>query len=77
VHWLKFAAGLDVVRLTFLHFAEQRLKQLFTFLLYSCKTVKHHSHALTLSKKYKVVSFWKSNKHLSQRDIVLEFQPVR
>jgi hypothetical protein len=71
VHWLKFVAGLDVVCLTFPHFAEQRLKQLFTFSLYSCKTMKHHRHALTLSKKYETVSFWESNKHISQRDIAL------
>jgi hypothetical protein len=73
VHWPKFVAGQDVVCLTFLHFAEQCLKQLFIFLLYSCKTMKCHCHALTLSKKYEIVSFWKSNKHLSQRDIALCF----
>jgi hypothetical protein len=73
MHWLKFVAGQDVVCLTFLHFAEQSLKQLFTFLLYSCKTMKRHRHALTLSKKYEIVSFWESKKHLSQRDIALHF----
>jgi len=73
VHWLKFVAGQDVVCLTFLHFAEQRLKQLFTFSLYSCKTMKRHRHALTLSKKYEIVSFWESNEYLSQRDIALPF----
>jgi hypothetical protein len=71
VHWLKFVAGQDEVYLTFLHFAEQCLKQLFTFSLYSCKTMKRHRHALTLSKKYEIASFWESNKHLSQRDIAL------
>jgi hypothetical protein len=73
VHWLKFVAGQDVACLTFLHFAEQRLKQLFTFSIYSCKTMKRHCHALTLSKKYEIVSFWGSNKHLSQRDTALYF----
>jgi hypothetical protein len=73
VHWLKFAAGQDVACLTFLHFAEKHLKQLSTFSLYSCKTMKCHRHALTLSKKYEIVSFWESNKHLSQRDISLCF----
>jgi hypothetical protein len=73
VHWLKFVAGQDVVCLTFLHLAEQRLKQRFTFSLYSCKTMKCHHHALTLAKKYEIVSFWESNKHLSQRDIALRF----
>jgi uncharacterized membrane protein YhhN len=57
----------------FLHFAEQLLEQLFTFWLCSCKTLKRHRHALTLSKKYEIVSFWESNKHLSQRDIALSF----
>jgi hypothetical protein len=73
VHWLTFVAGQDVLCLTFLHFSEQRLKQLFTFSLYSCKTMKRHRHVLTLSKKYETVSFWESNKHLSQRDIALRF----
>jgi hypothetical protein len=73
VHWLKFVAGQDVVCLTFLHFAEQRLEQLFTFWFCSCKTMKRHYHALTLSKKYEIVSFWESNKHSSQRDIALRF----
>jgi hypothetical protein len=73
VHWLKFAAGQDVVCLTFLHFAEQHLKQLFTFSLYSCKTMKCHRHASTLSKKYEIISCWESNKHLSQRDTALCF----
>jgi hypothetical protein len=73
VHWLKSVAGQEVVCLTFFHFAEQHLKQLFTLSLYSCKTMKRHRHALTLSKKYEIVSFWESNKHLSQRDIVLHF----
>jgi hypothetical protein len=35
--------------------------------------MKRHHHALTLSKKYEIVSFWESNKHLSQRDIALCF----
>jgi hypothetical protein len=61
------------VYLTFLHFAEQHLKQLFTFSFYSCKTMKWHCHALTLSKKYEIVSFRESNKHLSQRDTALRF----
>jgi hypothetical protein len=41
--------------------------------------MKRHRHALSLAKKYEIVSFWESNKHLSQRDILytLEFQPVR
>jgi hypothetical protein len=73
VHWLKFVAGQGVVCLTFLHVAEQRLKQLINFSVYSCKTMKHHRHASTVSKKYETVSFWESNKHLSQRDIALRF----
>jgi uncharacterized membrane protein YhhN len=35
--------------------------------------MKRHRHALTLSKKYETVSFWESNKHLSQRDIAIRF----
>jgi hypothetical protein len=73
VHRLKFVAGQDVVCLRFLHFAEQPLKQLFNFSLYSCKIMKHHHHALTLSKKYEIVSFWESHKHLSQKDNARHF----
>jgi hypothetical protein len=65
VHWLKFVAGQGVVCLTFLHFAKQGLKQLLTLWLYSCKTMKRHCHAFTLSKKYEIFSVWESNKHLS------------
>jgi hypothetical protein len=73
VYWLKLVAGHDVVCLSFLHFAEQPLKQLLNFSLYSCKTIKCHRHALTLSKKYEIVSFWESHKHLSQKDIAQRF----
>jgi hypothetical protein len=73
VHWLKFPASQDIVCLTFLHFAQQHLKQLFSFFLYSCKTMKRHRHALTLSKKYETLSFWESHKHLSQKNIALRF----
>jgi hypothetical protein len=61
------------VCLNFLHFAEQPLKQLFNLSLYSCKTMKRHRHALTLSEKYVIVSFWKSYKYLSQKDVALRF----
>jgi hypothetical protein len=63
--------GQVVVCLSFLHFAKQPLKQL--------KTMKRHRHALNFSKKYEIVSFWESHKHLSQKDIAqrFEFQPVR
>jgi transcriptional regulator with XRE-family HTH domain len=35
--------------------------------------MKCHRHVLILSKKYEIVSFWESNRHLSQRDIALRF----
>ena len=73
MHWLKCVAAQDVVCLSFLHFAEQPLEQLFSFSLYSCKTTKRHRHALTLSKKYEIVSFWESHENLSQKDIAQRF----
>jgi hypothetical protein len=66
-------AGHDVVCLSFLHFTGKALKQRVSFYLYSCKTMKPHSHALTLSKKYEIVSFWESHKHLRQKDIAQRF----
>jgi plasmid maintenance system antidote protein VapI len=35
--------------------------------------MKRHRHALTLFKKYEIVSFWESHKHLSQKDIAQSF----
>jgi hypothetical protein len=54
-------------------FCRAAFKTTFTFALYSRKTMKCHRHALTLSKKYEIVSFWESHKHLSQRDTALRF----
>jgi hypothetical protein len=36
--------------------------------------MKRHRHALTLSKKYQIVCFWESHKHLSQKDIAQGFE---
>jgi hypothetical protein len=36
--------------------------------------MKRHRNALTLSKKYEIVSFWESHKHLSQKVIAQHFE---
>jgi hypothetical protein len=39
-----------------------------------CKTRTCHRQAVTISKKYKISSFWESRKYLSQKDIAQRFE---
>jgi hypothetical protein len=73
VQWLNFAARQDILCLSFPHFPQQPLKWHLKFYLYSCKNMKRHHHALNLSKKYEIVAFWESHKHLSQKDMAQSF----
>jgi hypothetical protein len=60
----------------FLRFTDSRFMPVFSFSLYSWKTVKcHHHNALTLSKKSKLFPCGKvTNIYVSQKDIAQGFE---